>query len=70
MKQLNFLGYKRNGNIDGSIKEIMNIFKSTFHTNYTELKNKITLLSFDAKRYDILGEPQTKAWKQKYKTSW
>ncbi|XP_071052135.1 uncharacterized protein [Onthophagus taurus] len=61
-KHLSVTDYKRVVECGGSVHKKMYIFKSEFHTMYTELKNKIALSSCDDKRYILPNGCNTLAW--------
>ncbi|XP_071052136.1 uncharacterized protein [Onthophagus taurus] len=61
-KYLSVTDYKRVVECGGSVHKKMYIFKSEFHTMYTELKNKIALSSCDDKRYILPNGCNTLAW--------
>ena len=64
-KHLSVSDYKTVIESGGSIRKKMYIFKSDFHTMYTELRNKIALSSSDDKRYILPDGCNTLAWGHK-----
>ncbi|XP_072400401.1 uncharacterized protein [Diabrotica undecimpunctata] len=62
-KSLTFTDYKQVvDNTNAKIYRKMYTFKSHLHEMYTEIKNKVALISHDDKRYVIPGTINTLAW--------
>lgn len=60
--QLDFTDYAQIVENGGIIFRKMQVFTSSFHTIYTELKNKVALSAQDDKRFVIRGDVKTLAW--------
>ncbi|XP_071056904.1 uncharacterized protein [Onthophagus taurus] len=61
-KNLSVSEYKRIIEDGGSVRKKMYVFRSSYHTMYTELKNKVALSAHDDKRYVMEDGCHTLAW--------